>query len=92
MQEEWKQRRPMNVLLEVVVQERTPRGSSHSYKRAVAQSCAPQKLDRPPTRAGVTAGRGFRDLLSRVLCAQILAKGMQKYAAIASEVLLLYIF
>jgi hypothetical protein len=32
------------------------------------QSCAPQKLDRPPTRASVTAGRGFGGLLSQVLC------------------------
>jgi hypothetical protein len=54
-----------------------PPGSSRSYRRAVAQSCTPQKLDRLPTRASVTAGRGFGGLLSQILWAQRLVKGMQ---------------
>jgi hypothetical protein len=79
MQEKWKQCSPINILLKVVGSSRTGTspGSSQTYKRAVTQSCAPQKLYCPPTRAGVTAGRGFGDLLSRVLCAQRLMKGMQ---------------
>jgi hypothetical protein len=46
------------------------------YKRAVAQSCALQKLDHPPTRAGVEARRDFGGLLSQVLCTERLTKGM----------------
>jgi hypothetical protein len=68
---------------EVVERKLAPPGSSRSYKRAVEQSCAPKKLDRPPTCADVTGGRGFGGLLSRVLCAQRLVKEMQKYTAIA---------
>jgi hypothetical protein len=83
MQEEWKQCCSTNDLLEVVVQKLAPPRSNRSYKWAVAQSYAPKKLDRPPTRAGVAARRCFRGMLSRVLCAQRLTKGMQKYTAIA---------
>jgi hypothetical protein len=32
------------------------------------QSCAPQKLNRPRTRAVIVVGRGFESLLSQVLC------------------------